>query len=107
AQDAWAVGDRRKALRFAEMAVHFDPMNTAAIELRSDIWTGKPSQRRVSAGTIPAPESLDGQMLPAWLLDDLENAPADEMAQRTAVLHPLDPGQPGKHTDIAIPRKLQ
>ena len=41
AQSAWAEGDQKKALRFAEMAVQFDPVNRAAIDLRSDIWLGK------------------------------------------------------------------
>ncbi|MEE8451369.1 MAG: hypothetical protein V3R99_05615, partial [Thermoguttaceae bacterium] len=103
AQDAWAVGDRHNALKNAEMSIHFDPMNTAAIELRSDIWTGKPLQSSIPTGPMIGPESMDGETLPGRLLDDLENGPTDQMTR----LHPLDPGQPGKHTDIAIPRKLQ
>jgi len=103
AQDAWAVGDRHKALQNAEMSIHFDPMNTAAIELRSDIWIGKPLQGPMPTGPMIGPDSMDGRMLPGRLLDDLQYGPTDQMTR----LHPLDPGQPGKHTDIAIPRKLR
>ena len=42
AQNAWAAGDRDLALRFIELSIHFDPLSRAAIDLRSDIWLGKP-----------------------------------------------------------------
>ncbi len=41
AQEAWARGDRERAMRHANLAVHFDPMNRAAIDLRSDIANGR------------------------------------------------------------------
>jgi hypothetical protein len=40
AQAAWARGDQEAALRFADLAVHFDPESRAAIDLRTDIWNG-------------------------------------------------------------------
>ncbi len=40
AQTAWAKGDQPTALRFADLAVHFDPESRAAISLRTDIWNG-------------------------------------------------------------------
>ena len=52
AQKAWAAGDRTAAMRFAEMAVQFDPANRAAIDLRSDIWLG-PAPGRTHAGRRP------------------------------------------------------
>ena len=40
AQAAWAHGDQKTALRFIDLAVHFDPESRAAINLRTDIWNG-------------------------------------------------------------------
>jgi type IV pilus assembly protein PilQ len=40
AQAAWAQGDQKTALRFADLSVHFDPESRAAINLRTDIWNG-------------------------------------------------------------------
>ena len=77
AQRAWASGNRKSALRFAELSVHFDPTNRAAIDLRADIWQGK----RVGEHTLVMPlpdecppinESLDGQEIAPWLLNSLE-----------------------------------
>lgn len=106
AQNAWAAGDRTTSLRFAEMAVQFDPQNRAAIDLRSDIW----QNNRTGAHTIPAADEaagvgnpLEKEQLPDWLLSDLERPP---MAQ-AGPQHPLDPGQPGRQRDISRPRKLQ
>jgi len=59
AQSAWARGDRPTAMRFAEMAVQFNPSSRAAIELRSDIWLG----RRVGDHTLadaPTPGPMMG-----------------------------------------------
>ena len=108
AQRAWAAGEGRRALRFAEMAVHFDPLNRAAIDLRSDIWLGNPTgDHTLGAAVAAAPPGLasplDGAVIAPWLLDDLESpAPAPRMPR-----HPLDPGQPGIHKDIEQPRKLR
>ena len=98
AQQAWAMGDRDRAMRLAEMAVNFDPQNRKAIDLRGNIWMG----RRVGKHTLP-PESddqsqqhpLDGRQVAPWILDDL------------GALHPIDPGQPGRGVDITRPQKLE
>jgi type IV pilus assembly protein PilQ len=50
AQEAWAVGDARTALDHIEVAIHIDPMNRAAIDLRADILAG----RRIGSHTIPS-----------------------------------------------------
>ncbi|MFH1921273.1 MAG: secretin and TonB N-terminal domain-containing protein [Planctomycetota bacterium] len=113
AQNAWAAGDRRAALRFAEMAVHFDPMDRAAIDLRSDIWM---SQRAPTEGwsgdhTLDGPlptggpptASLDGAVIDPWLLEDLQQEPLPWPEP----LHPLDPGRPGRSVDIERPRSFQ
>jgi len=106
AQSAWAAGDRQRALRFAEMSVHFDPLNRAAIDLRSDIWLGRQHGEHTLGGDAlsgPPPSLIDGETIPAWLLDDLEQEPAPQPAP----VQPLDTGQPGSHTDVVRPRRLQ
>jgi type IV pilus assembly protein PilQ len=40
AQDHWDRGDGPRALKAVNLAVHFDPQNRAAMELRSDIMAG-------------------------------------------------------------------
>ena len=106
AQNAWTAGDRTTALRFAEMAVQFDPQNRAAIDLRSDIWQNNPTGEH----TLPAGDDAGGgenplerEQLPDWLLSDLERPPVAQAGP----LHPLDPGQPGRQRDIVRQRKLQ
>jgi len=106
AQSAYAAGDRDTALRFAEMSVHFDPLNRAAIDLRSDIWLGKPCGDHTLQGPPPngpAVNPLEGQQMADWLLEDLERAPLVPAPPA----HPLDPGQPGHHQDMLRPRRLQ
>jgi type IV pilus assembly protein PilQ len=115
AENAYAAGEMRKALRFAEMAVQFDPLNSAALELRSDIWTNKPYKKQpVAAEPMPGDVAdlgaepgqtnpLDGETLPDWLIDDLESAPPGPPPP----MHPMDPGVPGHNRDIVKPKKLQ
>ena len=106
AQKAWAAGDRETALKHAEKAVHFDPLNRAAIDLRSDIWLGNRTGEHTLTGPAaagPNVNPLDGEIIAPWLLDDLEN----EAPVAVVPLHPLDPGQPGRNRDIERPRRLQ
>jgi len=104
ARNAWAVGDRGPALRFAEMAVHFDPMSREAIDLRSDIWQGNPAGDHTLGGEPGAGDSasLDQPILSPWLLEELGQEPATA----SVPMHPLDPGMPGTHKDIERPRRL-
>jgi type IV pilus assembly protein PilQ len=106
AQNAWAAGDREMALRYAELSVHFDPVNRAAIDLRSDIWLGRQyGEHTLDAdAVVGVPLSpVDGETIPGWLLDDLERGPPPQPVP----LHPLDPGQPGTQRDIVRPGRLQ
>lgn len=104
AQNAWAAGDRDTALRYAELAVHFDPQSRAAIDLRANIWQNQPGgkfsleQAPRAAGGNP----LDGPEIAGWLMDDLEREPPIQPAPK----HPLDPGRPGNRRDIERPRTL-
>jgi len=114
AQVAWAHGDRTRALRFAEMAVHFDSLNRAAIDLRSDIWLGRQHGDHTLSGAVAAgsaagaaaaaPGVLDGEALPPWLLEDLGHG---AQAVAPPPVHPLDRGRPGTSTEVNRPRRLQ
>lgn len=77
AQEAWARQDRNRALRFAEMAVHFDPLNREALDFRALVW------QSVSPGPLPeqivppgssrsVTEPLDGPTVAPWILEDLQ-----------------------------------
>ncbi|MCS7304274.1 MAG: hypothetical protein NZ602_04100 [Thermoguttaceae bacterium] len=77
AQQAWTEGDMDRALRFAEMAVHFDPLSREALELRAQIW------QRISPAPLPKEalvppdqdswtKPLDGPTVAPWILQELE-----------------------------------
>jgi hypothetical protein len=114
AENAYAAGEMHKALRFAEMAVQFDPESRAAIELRSDIWLNKPYEKHAASAqrdvrlTIPpnSANPMEGASMPDWLIQDLEHAPAGDAAPPVPT-HPLDPGIPGRHKDIVRPKTLE
>jgi type IV pilus assembly protein PilQ len=106
AEKAYAAGEQQKALWLAEMAVQFDPLSCPALDLRSDIWLGKPYEARspdTGQSGMPQTDLMDGQTMPDWLADGLENAPAGPPMP----VHPLDRGTPGSSHDIVRPRKLQ
>lgn len=109
AQNAWAAGDRRAALRFAELSVHFDPMNRRALDLRSDIWQGRMFGDHTIAGEqAPAPDrfdtaAVDAPSLPPWLLEEAEH----EGSPVPGPQHPLDPGQPGARREIHKPQVFE
>jgi hypothetical protein len=68
AQAAWAHGDQPTALRFIDLAIHFDPENRAAIELRADIWNGN----LVGDHTLLKPDSFASPGVPGWIAPDNE-----------------------------------
>jgi type IV pilus assembly protein PilQ len=98
AQNAWAAGDREAALRYAELAVHFDPQSREAIDLRSNIWQNQPCGKFTLQQPEPrvAANPLDGPEIADWLLDDLQCEPRRQPAPQ----HPLDPGRPASYRDI-------
>jgi type IV pilus assembly protein PilQ len=106
AQNALAAGQCSRALRFAELAVQFDPESLEAIDLRNRLCqNGKACAAVAGQPAQPSadPAALDQQALAPWLLDDLERQPPAP----PPVQHPLDPGQPGPQKDIIYPRRLQ
>jgi type IV pilus assembly protein PilQ len=93
AQRAWANNDKKAALRFVNMAIHFDPQNRASINLRSDILAN--NHFGDHTGIVPLPvgspaEALDGEAVAPWVLDDLEQGVAGDYVAP----HPRDPGAP-------------
>ena len=106
AQQAFAAGDNERAMRFANLSIHFDPLSRAAIDLRSDIWHGDHSgtYSKPQGGAACGIQASDGSPLPPWLLNDLEGTPTRAGA---IPLHPRDPGITGSHREIDKPQKLQ
>ena len=95
AQMAWDAGNARQALRLVNLAIHFDPINRAAIDLRVDIWNGN----RVGDHTLPPEQGgpmLDGEQLPDWLWQRLEN-------DAGTTQHPLNRGRTGNRHEIIRP----
>ncbi len=95
AQRAWANNDKKAALRFVNMAIHFDPQNRAPINLRSDILAN--NHFGDHTGLVPLPianpaAALDGPAVAPWVLDDLEQGGFP----RDGAPHPRDPGMPAR-----------
>jgi len=106
AQQAYSDGDMDRALRFAEMAVHFDPLNQDALELRAQIW------QRISAAPLPeealpsgrhwtAP--LDGPTVAPWILQELEKPLPDAPSTESPLPEIPPPPEPGKDTPQSNP----
>jgi type IV pilus assembly protein PilQ len=80
AQQFWAMGDRHTALKYAELAVHYNPGSRKAIDLRSDIWTNDPQggHTLVGPGALPDPVTdLDKQQLPPWVIQGLQDSTSE------------------------------
>jgi len=101
AQNAWAQGDRDRALRYAEISVHFNPGSRAAIDLRSDIWMNEAQggHTLVAPGALrdPVAAVLDDETLPPWVLQGLQedtngslrpSAPSGEAAPSKSITKP-------------------
>jgi type IV pilus assembly protein PilQ len=116
AQEAFAAGDQPRALRFIDLAIHFDPLNRAAIDLRTDIVTGNhfgehtavkfPTVATPSATMVALPQGQE--QLPPWMLNQLGQQPGEQVPPPPLPEpeHPLDPGRPGTSTDILRPREF-
>lgn len=110
AQQAWVGGDQASALRFVDLAIHFDPANRAAIELRVDITTGNHSDLH-TAVKFPEPAgaatAAGAHEMPPWMLNELQH-PADlPVGIPPQPLHPLDFGVPGSIKSLDRPRYFE
>jgi hypothetical protein len=76
AQEAWSRGDRNVALKQVALSIQFDPLNRAAIDLRSDIWAGTHSGDHSGGSHLPPepPAEIGDGTISPWILDELEHA---------------------------------
>jgi len=102
AEDAWAAGDARLALRYVNKSVRFDPLNRQATSLLGEILARNPCSGRsahpLRFGPPPCDSSYGGGRLSTWLFDELGASapgppPPDEFHRE----------QPGSVRSIAPP----
>ncbi|NMC21502.1 MAG: hypothetical protein GYA33_13905 [Thermogutta sp.] len=74
AREASAAGRPRMALRFARLAVQFDPTNLEAIAVRDSLQGVCPPESAGDDFSL-SPAALDGDQLPPEILDALEAMP--------------------------------
>lgn len=99
AQEAWHQGDQQQALWLVNLSIHFDPLNRAAIDLRSDITSDNPQGDHTDVHPprlAPNLHPLDGEVLAPWIADELGRPPYP-------LRHPVDPGARGPTREISPP----
>ena len=100
AQEAWANGNQRKAMHHINRAIFYNPQSRAAIDLRTDIFEGKPfGDHHAESPFLPSsgPQILDAENLPGWILEDV----IDDSPPRLPKRHPRQPGTPGRSYSIS------
>jgi hypothetical protein len=100
AQEAWQRSDQQRALWLINLSIHFDPLNRAAIDLRSNITSNNPQGDHTDVHPprlAPNLHPLDGEMLAPWMIDELGRPPFP-------LRHPVDPGTGGPSRQIATPQ---
>lgn len=103
AQQAWAAGNRRRALQLADRSVKIDPENRAAIDLRADIYEGVQfGDHTMGAEFIvpPPPPAIVEDGLQPWMIEEL-GYPADKLPQLYLPQHAGPPLQ----VDIVNPQQ--
>lgn len=100
AQDTWATGDKQEAMRFVNLAIHFNPINRAAIDLRSDIMAGFHGGDH-SGGPHAQAGAAAGPAMPPYAATDGDGPPlpGPYPMPGSAVEH----GQTGRIRNIARP----
>jgi type IV pilus secretin PilQ/predicted competence protein len=103
ARTARANNNPTLAHRYARLAVHYDPLNRDAVRTLHEINTaggavpisqGFAVETNIGEGEAPV---VDGEM-PAWMLDELGRNEGVAVPE-----HPVDPGVPGRRTDVVRP----
>lgn len=103
AQRAWSQGDQDKALWLINLSIHFDPLNRAAIDLRSDITSNNAQGDHTDVHpprVAPNLHPLDGELLAPWLVDELGQPPFP-------LKHPVDAGTTGAMRPLMPPQAGQ
>lgn len=67
-----ASGRPQLALRLAELAVHFDPLNREAIAWRAEIAAHVPESRRAANAMRPLAHPLNDTFVAPWVLEEIE-----------------------------------
>jgi type IV pilus assembly protein PilQ len=100
AQQAWHQGDQERALWLINLSIHFDPLNRAALDLRSDITSNNAQGDHTDVHPPrvgPNLHPLDGELLAPWVVDEL-GRPAFPLR------HPVDRGTVGPSQQLAPQR---
>ncbi|MDH3716568.1 MAG: hypothetical protein OES79_00480, partial [Planctomycetota bacterium] len=101
AQRAWALGNGQRALKYVNLAIHYNPQSRAAIDLRADIFSGIRLGDHAAGAEYLAPgHPLDGPEIEEWLLDRMDPAagPAQAVRQSQA-------GKAGSRLNIVTPQR--
>lgn len=93
-----AMGRPLLALRLADLAVHFDPLNREAIGLRSEMAARSPEARRAAEAMQPLSHPLDDTFVAPWLLEEIEFAGVRDLmwGAGTGMRAPGGPTQAGQ-----------
>lgn len=105
AKAAWDAGDAKAALRYANMAIHFDNVSREAIRVRSQIIAGsgygdETVDTHLRQGLTPWKHPNVGGHLTNWVLDEL-HSPHTHVGQQPAPA--IDAGTPGRQLDVEAP----
>jgi type IV pilus assembly protein PilQ len=105
AEHAWQTGQVALARRFADLAVHFDPLNRAAIELRSQVWMTEPDGVPVIQQPLqPVPnESGPAQLTPQVPAPQSTRKSPDPVWDRLFVPGPSATPPPMKESPPLLP----
>lgn len=93
-----AMGRPQLALRLADLAVHFDPVNREAIALRRQIALQSPEMRGAAEAMRPLSHPLDDTYVAPWLLEEIEFSSAREVSveEGPAAALPREPAPPAQ-----------
>jgi hypothetical protein len=101
AQRAWALGKGQQALKYVNLAIHYNPQSRAAIDLRADIFSGSRLGDHTAGAEYLAPDHpLDGPEIQDWLLDRIDPAAGHRQAVRQS-----DAGKPRSRVNIVTPQQ--
>ncbi len=96
AQRAWALGEQQRALKYVNLAIHYNPQSRAAIDLRADIFSGIRLGDHTAGAAYVAPGQLLGPAEEAWLGD-----PRNPAGPSPLPVPSPNPAQPGSQLKFA------
>ena len=104
AKAAWVAGDAKAALRYANFAIHFNPLDRETIRLRSEIIAesglgDRNVHTHLKEGLLPWQHPVGSATLTDWVLDDI-HGPHTHLGQEPAPV--VDQGVTGPSRDLEI-----